>query len=188
MGEEIDDFDTYLEEHGFGEYKDVLSDYEDLIRERMETKNVSAKTTLAGALYDAKRDEMTQYEVASLAETTETSIRSAREAMGLDTDQGLNELMQVVPYAQAPLLDDYVTDTIGEPPEAVAAVIHTEVLGKQVEEAAEYFGVTEDEVERASSWLEENRDDEELTFDAVRRHLDEVRQEPAAFKELLEEP
>lgn len=188
MAEEIDDFDTYLEEHGFGEYKDVLSDYEDRIRERMKTKNVSANTTLAGALYDAKQDEMTQYEVAVFAEATEASIRSARDAMGLYTDQNLDELMQVVPFDQAPLLDDYVTDTIGEPPEAVAAVLHSEVLDKEVEDAAEYFGVTRDEVERASSWLEENRNDEEMALEAVRRHLDEVRKEPAAFKELLEKP
>jgi hypothetical protein len=186
MGEEIGDFDDYLEEQGFEEYTDVLSDYEDVIRERMKTKNVSPKTTLGGALYDAKQDEMTQYEVAVLADTTETSIRSAREAMGLDTGRNLNELMQVVPYAQAPLLDAYFTDTVGEPPEAVAAIIHSEVLGKDEEETAEYFGVTEDEIERASSWLEENQDDEELAFEAVRRHLDEVRQEPEAFKQFLE--
>lgn len=186
MNEEIGDFDNYLEEHGFEEYKDVLSDYEDVIRERIKTKNVSANTTLAGALYDAKQDEMTQYEVAVFAETTETSIQSAREAMGLDTDRDLKELMQVVPYAQAPLLDAYFKDTVGESPKAVAAVIHSEVLGKQEEETAEYFGVTEDEIERASSWLEENQDDDELTFEGIRRHLDEVRKEPGAFKEFLD--
>lgn len=187
MGEEIDDFDTYLEDHGFGEYKDVLSDYEDFIRARMKTKNVSAKTTLAGALYDAKRDEMTQHDLAISVGTTETGIRNAREAMGLDTDRRLDQIMPVVPFDQAPLLEGYVGDTIGEPPEAVAAIIHSEVLDKPVEETAEYFGVTEDEVRRASSWLEENRDDENLPLEAVRRHLDEVRLEPSAFRELLEE-
>ena len=186
MSEQIGNFDTYLEKHGLEEYTDVLRDYESVIRERMKTKNVSPKTTLAGALYDAKQNEMTQIEVARLVGTTEPSIRSARMAMGLYVDQNLDELMQVVPFAQAPLLDAYNADTVGEPPEAVAAVIHSEVLGKEEEETAEYFGVKKEQLERASLWLEENQDDEDLAFEAIRRHLDEVRQEPQAFKEFLE--
>ncbi len=186
MSEEINNFDTYLEEHGFGEHRCVLNDYEEVIRERIKNKNVSPKTTLAGALYDAKKGEMTQQEVAKLAGTTEVSIRSARESMGLINDDNLDELRQVVPYPQASLLDDYAGDTIGEPPEAIAAILHSEVLGKPVEDAAEYFDVTEDEIERASSWLDENRDEEELTLESVRRHLDDVRREKQAFKQFLE--
>ncbi len=186
MGDEIEDFDGYLEMQGFGEYADVLRDYESLIRERLQTKNVDPKTTLAGALYDAKRGEMTQSEVAVLAETTEVSIRDARKAMGLHTEEDLDVLMKVVPFEQAPLLDRYANDTLGEPPEAVAAVIHSQILGKPLEITAEYFEVSEEEVERAESWLKETKDEEELTLDAVRRHLDEVRKESSAFRELLE--